>query len=834
MSNFKNKITTSLVIVESPAKCKKIESYLGPGYKCLASFGHLRQLKSLTNIDIKNNFKPTFDLCDDDKKRKHIDFLRKEISKADDIILASDDDREGEAIAWHICDLFGLPVQTTKRIVFHEITENAIQSAIAHPKTIDMQKVNSQIARQILDLLVGYNISPMLWKFISKTSDNSLSAGRCQTPALKLVYENQMDINNSPAQKVYNTIGYFTNKCIVFDLNKQFENEELMTEFLEESVNHSHIYSRSIPERVYKQPPEPLTTSRIQQLASNELHISPKETMKYCQTLYESGYITYMRTDSKKYSGEFLDQARNYIIKEYVLEKFVNPKIESLSNVNSQKTNSEIEVTVKKKTTKNKSNAPPPQEAHEAIRPTNLAVKNVPDEMGVKEKKLYKMIWETTIESCMAPAEYFSFTSTITSPHVSAKYSLINELIDFLGWKIIKNKETKTNKEKEYNYLLQLPIEREISFKKITSKVTLKNNKQHYTEAKLVQLLEDNGIGRPSTFSSLVDKIQERGYVKKCDVIGKEIICKDFELENDTITESSTVREFGNEKNKLIIQPLGIIVIDFLNKNFNELFAYDYTKNMEDDLDKISKGEKVWHTLCENCLIDINKSCDKLVDEKKLEIRIDDEHFYIIGKHGPVIKCIKSQNIEKTETSNKTENKTANKGKKYENVTFIPVKDGIDLKKLEKGEYKLEDIIATTKQNQLQLGIYKTEPLIIKKGKFGLYVTWGQNSKSLSCFGNRPIENVTLEDVLEILEKSERDSSQDTSISTSSPSSGVIRFITNDISIRNGKYGPYVFYKTKKMTKPLFYKLTNFEGDYKTCTISTFLEWLKTEHELAP
>jgi DNA topoisomerase-1 len=811
MSSFKKiKPTISLVIVESPAKCKKIEQYLGPGYKCLASFGHLRQLKSLKNIDIEHDFKPTFEVVDDDKKKKHVDFLRKEISKADEVILASDDDREGEAIAWHICDLFGLPVSTTKRIVFHEITENALQSAISHPRTIDMQKVNSQIARQILDLLVGYNVSPMLWKFISKTSETSLSAGRCQTPALKLVFENQQEIDGSPAQKVYNTTGHFTNKCIAFDLNKQFESETVMSEFLEESVNFSHIYSRTNPERVYKQPPEPLTTSRIQQLASNELHISPKETMKCCQTLYEGGYITYMRTDSKKYSADFLVDAKELILREYSLEKYINPKMAIFSIFCS---NSNTEIPEKKKVSKKKSAVPPPQEAHEAIRPTNLAIRNVPDELSAREKKLYKMIWETTVESCMSPAEYFSFTSTISTDIDGVKYSLTNELLDFLGWKIVKNKESKVNKEKEYHYLMQLPQGKEITFKKITAKVTLKNTKQHYTEAKLVQLLEDNGIGRPSTFSSLVDKIQERDYVKKQDIAGKQIVCKDFELDDDILTESNTTREFGNEKNKLVIQPLGILVMEFLNKNFEDMFNYDYTKNMEDDLDKISRGEKVWHQLCQTCLNEIEKNCSKLVDEKKCEIKIDDTHFYIIGKHGPVIKCLE---------------KGTGKGKK-DDVSFLPVKEGLDLKKLERGEYKLEDVVATVKQNQTQLGIYKDEPLILKKGKFGLYVTWGQNSKSLSSFGNRPIESIKLEDVLEILKNAEAKTE-----SGEASASGVIRFITNDISIRNGKYGPYVFFKTKKMTKPLFLKLTNFEGDYKTCTIAIFLEWLKTEHELAP
>ena len=385
--------------------------------------------------------------------------------------------------------------------------------------------------------------------------------------------------------------------------------------------------------------------------------------------------------------------------------------------------------------------------------------------------------------------------------------------MDFLGWKIIKNKETKTAiKDKEYNYLLQLRQGQIINYKKITAKVTLKNNKMHYTEAKLVQLLEDNGIGRPSTFSTLIDKIQERGYVKKDDIPGKQVACKDFELDDDSLTETNATREFGAEKNKLVIQPLGIIVMEFLNKNFEEMFNYDYTKNMEDDLDKISRGEKVWYKLCEDCLNEINKCCEKLVDEKKCEIKIDDKHFYIIGKHGPVIKKI--DDVES--------------GKKN-NVSFLPVKEGLDMKKLEQGEYKLEDLIAPAKQGQIHLGTYKAEPLFLKKGKYGLYVTWGQNSKSLSCFGNRPMENVTLTDVLEILERTDQLSSS-ISDSGKESSSGIIRIITNNINIRKGKYGDYVFYKTPKMSKPSFLKLDGFESDYKTCTIKTMTDWLKATY----
>ena len=275
-------------------------------------------------------------------------------------------------------------------------------------------------------------------------------------------------------------------------------------------------------------------------------------------------------------------------------------------------------------------------------------LKDIPSDMEPREKKLYKMIWETTLESCMSSAEYFSFTSSI-SAYNKSKYTHSSETSDFLGWKIVKNKlDKEENNNKEYHYLLQLKQNISLTFKKITSTVTIKNTKQHYTEAKLVQLLEENGIGRPSTFATLIDKIQERGYVKKEDVKGKQIVCKDFELEDDVLTETNTTREFGNEKGKLVVQQLGIIVMEFLDKNFNELFNYEYTKNMEDDLDKISKGEKIWYNTCESCLQELTVLCEKLKDEKKHEIKIDDTHFYIIGKYGPVIKCIKKNDCIKS------------------------------------------------------------------------------------------------------------------------------------------------------------------------------------------
>lgn len=807
----KIQLTTTLVIVESPAKCKKIEEYLGPGYKVIASFGHLRELGSLKNVDIENRFTPNYQIINDDRKKKHIEFMRKDIHAADDVILATDDDREGEAIAWHICALFDLPVDKTKRIVFHEITERAIQAAILNPRTIDLNLVYSQQARQILDLLVGFTISPMLWKYIAKNAENSLSAGRCQTPALKLVYENQMDINNSPGKIVYNTTGYFTNKCIPFELNKRFDSEDKILSFLEESVNFNHIYSCSSPKKVFKAQPEPLTTSRIQQLASNELHISPKETMRLCQVLYEEGYITYMRTDSKKYSKDFIDSAKEYIVKEYLDERYLNPQIDNLANTNvNAKPQEETKKTKKTKKSDMDSSKSLSQEAHEAIRPTKISIKNIDDKMEPREKKLYKLIRETTLESCMSQSEFFQITALISAPFES-KYSHNSEVVDFPGWKIVKNKFTDAEKSKDYTYLQTIKQNTAYDYKKVSCLMSLTDTKSHYTEAKLVQLLEERGIGRPSTFSTLIDKIQERGYVKKEDIQGTSIECVDFDLEDDTISEKKTKRISGNEKNKLVIQQLGIIVMEFLDKHFNSLFNYDYTRLMEDDLDKISKGEKEWTLLCDSCLQTMEASCKELKDEKKHEIRIDDKHSYIIGKYGPVIKYIE-------------DNPVGGEGK----VVFKPIKKDINLDILERGGYKLEDLldVETNRVQWAPIGKFHGEDLFIKKGKYGLYANWGENNKSLSCFGNRPMENVTYEEVLALLMKDELDGK----LGKKGPN--ITREITTNISIRNSAHGDYLFFKTPKMKKPIFYKLNGFKGDYKNCNIDILKSWIIDEYKI--
>jgi DNA topoisomerase-1 len=800
---------TTLVIVESPAKCKKIEEYLGPGYKVIASFGHLRNISSLESIEINNNFNTKYSIIQEELKLKQIEKIRSEIVKSDDIIIATDDDREGEAIGWHICDLFGLSIDKTKRIIFHEITESAIQSAVSHPKRINMDLVQAQQSRQILDLLVGFTISPILWNCVSKTHDTSLSAGRCQTPALRLIYENYLDIKKSPGKIVFNTTGYFTDLNLLFELNKQFDNQNNVKLFLNDCKKWDFIYSVSNPKKTIKKYPEPLTTSSLQQLASNELQLSPKETMKYAQQLYENGYITYMRTDSKKYSQEFIDSTKKYITTTYG-EQYVSQQIDNLI-VGLKEHNYEEKKT--KKTVAEKKGIPPPQEAHEAIRPVNIniissSLNETKNGLHVKAIRLYNSIWKRTLESCMPSAQYNTVSAKISAP-LETEFIYKTEQPIFLGWQIVEqsNKNNHSNvNTTNYQYILNLKQNVSIVPKKIDSKFTMNELKSHYTEARLVQLLEENGIGRPSTFASLVDKIQERKYVEKQNIEGKEVECVDFSMTDNEIFEVVSKKIFGNEKNKLVIQPLGIIVIEFLLDKFEMFFNYEYTKNMEDSLDEIAKGKYLWTKLCDNCYKELVNVTDSLKDIEKFNLVIDDYHSLIIGKHGPVVKCIDQKDSKK--------------------VSFLPVKKNIDLEALKLiPKITLDDVIDNKIIDEESIGKYKGKDLFIKKGKYGLYAKWGNETKSLKEeFDSLKIEDIKYLDVIKYLDR-------DTVLDPTKPV-GLVRELNTQLSIRTGKYGDYIFYKKPRMTKPVFYKLNGFNSDYKKCDKMLVLNWIKQTYNI--
>ena len=817
-SNFTGAI---LVLVESPAKCAKIESYLGPGYKCLATFGHFRELDGLKSIDIKKDFELSF--IPMEEKVKQIQRIRAEIATCTGgVIIATDDDREGEAIGWHVCDTFKLSVHTTPRIVFHEITKQAIDKAIQNPGILNMDLVNAQFARQALDLLVGYNISPMLWKHIASNVKNSLSAGRCQSPALRIVYDNQKEIDASPGKMVYNIVGIFTKLNLQFTLTRQFDTPKITEEFLEESANHSHEYNLLPPKKVSKSPPIPFTTSLLQQKASSEMHYSPSETMSICQKLYENSYITYMRTDSKTYSAEFVDKVKKHITETWD-DKYVHPDINRLiigANVSKTKVSKKADA-----------GAPPPvkaQEAHEAIRPTKIEVTSIPDSFNAREQKLYKLIWTNAMESCMSNANCSSLTATITAPNEN-EYRFTTELVEFPGWKIVDGYE---KENPHYQYLQNIKKNSILQYNKIKATSTMIELKSHYTEAGLIKLLEERGIGRPSTFSSLIDKIQKRGYVMKDDVKGKKMKCIDFELLPDELQELQTEREFGGEKNKLVLQPLGKIVIEFLITHFTTLFEYDFTKRMEDDLDKIAKGELNYKDICTYCMNQVTELTRELKDKniQKDSIVIDDIHTYVVTSKGPAIKCISTDENGKKVTSYKS------------------VKKDIDIALLKRGEYNLEEIVnekGTIETGGIRLGVYDEKEIVLKKGKYGLYFVWGEHKKSLTGLfpKSKNPESITYHEIVRIIENSLVNVNANMSnISTglnegssggaSIAPKGMIRFITSDISIRNGKFGDYIFYKTPDMKNPSFLKIKGFTEDYKSCPLNTLIKWIETTHNI--
>jgi DNA topoisomerase-1 len=537
--------------------------------------------------------------------------------------------------------------------------------------------------------------------------------------------------------------------------------------------------------------------------------------MQICQKLYEAGHITYMRTDSMTYSEDFIKLASTFITGEYGKE-YVNEKIEDLSlrahaNANAKDETKSKKTKSKKEKEKDEKKSQA-QEAHEAIRPTNIKLKtlNAADDFTSKEIKLYLLIRRNTLESCMAPATYKGITAIISSPVKEIEYRFPTEQVIFPGWKIVDGYDKLNN---DYAYLQTLKSENKIDYKKITSKVTMKNIKSHYTEARLVQLLEQNGIGRPSTFSSLIDKIQERGYVKKDNVKGVTINCVDFELEGEELSEIETNREFGNEKNKLVLQPLGMLVLEFLLKHFDSLFDYTYTKNMEDTLDLIAKGEKIWNELCQECLTQIEDLSANVLPKAKTsdeelvgEIRIDNEHTYMIAKYGPVIKCTIKDTASRKDI-----------------ISFKKLKPDIkiDINKLKNGEYQLSELVCENKLTGKMLGVYKDHEVILKNGKFGLYVEWGDLKKSIKM--DKHEDEIILDDILSLLENN-------TDNKGGLIQSSIVRVINDSLSIRSGKFGDYIFYKKSTMKQPKFLKLAGFEGNYKDGDLTVLKKWMKENY----
>jgi DNA topoisomerase-1 len=776
----KNTSATFLIIVESPSKCPKIEHFLGEDYCCIASKGHIRSIDGLKSIDTKNSFEPTFSIIDE--KKDHVEAMRKIISnfQKQNIILASDDDREGEAIAWHICQIFDLPVETTKRIIFHEVTKQAIIDAVQKPIIINMNLVRAQHARQVLDIIVGYKISPYLWKYLYNNKSNSLSAGRCQTPALRLVYDNEKEKETCGTETKHQVKGIFFSKAIEFILNHEFDNDADVLEFMEKTKQHQHMLKIGEEKPSTKSPPKPFHTSRLLQVASNSLHMSPKTTMELCQKLYQAGYITYMRTESSQYSSVFLEQqAKKYILKEYV-------KSEYLGNFDA--------ISLKD------SNNP-----HEAIRVTQIEIRAIPQGDDPKMATLYKLIWRNTLESCMSEAKFKTRQIKISAP-LEYYYSHTIEIPLFYGWKIVSEKPDETGSQNTGRGLVTffqsiLDSKKPCPFQTITSTVVVRNKHQHYTEASLINKLEDLGIGRPSTFASIVETIQDRGYVKKTDIEGTKLQCKEYQLTNQGLDENTTERVFGNEKNKLLIQPIGTLTLEFLLQYYQSLFSYEYTKNMEEQLDTVSSGQiKEWSTLCKSCYNEIKTLSKPIQAVAKQSYIVEDGYEYIFEKYGPAIKhTLEDGTIE-----------------------YLPAKKEmqVDLDKLKNKEYRLDELLEI---KSACLGKYENEDIYVKTGRYGPYIEWGDKRESIKTLvtQDHSLESVTLQEIHEFL-----DEKKTTNVKTS------LRVLNDVMSIKKGKFGAYVYYKRPDMKKPEFLNIKTFKEGFLTCDSTTLVNWLCQKYNL--
>lgn len=764
--------TPYLVIVESPSKCAKIESFLGFQYKCIASKGHIRELDKVGAEHV-----PSFKIIEE--KAGHVKWMQQIVSQFDhkNIYLGTDDDREGEAIAWHICEVCKLSPEHTKRILFHEVTATALKHAVANPLFIRMNIVRAQQTRQIIDRMIGFRISPVLSRLVSHTQTNFLSAGRCQTPTLKLIYDRHMenDKKGSDDNKVeYKIIGNFFAHPSILQATLNISCDQVKY-FMTASKDHEHRLNIKEKKRKTKPPPTPFKTSHLLQTANSLLHMSPKYVMDACQTLYQDGKITYMRTESMTYAKGFLDQCRSYIESNYGATS-ISERLSSLENTDN--------------------NNP-----HEAIRVTHLATTQT-DYKDKKINDLYRLIRNRTLESCMADYHFEQYNIEVTTPLPSMMYSSSVEVPLFLGWKRVSTTpeemiETQTKLSNDILYW-KLFQNKKIPYTKIEAVLHMMECDKYYNEASLIQKLETLGIGRPSTFSILTETIQERKYVQRQDIEGKEFVGEEYTLVFGLVEVKSVKKTFGASKNKLVIQELGIQVIHKLQE-FEALFEYSYTSKMEKELDQIIENDALWKSVCESCDEMISSCLAPLQTKIKKKYVIDESHTIVFGKFGVVVQ---HQEEEDGIKSYKTIKKNVE----------------LDFEKMENHEYTLEDILEI--KNDC-LGKFENEEVMLKVGKYGPYVTYGDKSMSIKSLITKscPIDKITMADIEKFL-----------TMKTSSAEkvSSVLRELSETASVRRGKFGNYIYYKTDTMKKPEFINLSNCPWNVLEDDAEKICKWISS------
>lgn len=717
----------NLVIVESPAKAKTIEKFLGSDFKVMSSYGHIRDLpKKTLGINKDKGYEPTYEISPD--KKKVISELKK-LAKNSTVWLASDEDREGEAIAWHLCHALGLDPTKTNRIVFHEITKPAIEKAVKNPRTVDIDLVNAQQARRVLDRLVGYELSPILWRKIQ----TGLSAGRVQSVAVRLIVDKERDINSFTPEKSFKVSAIFdTNGTeITTKLEKDLLSDQDVRDFYS-SINSQKFTVENIEKKQGKRTPSaPFTTSTLQQEAGNRLGYSVKQTMTLAQRLYESGHITYMRTDSTSLATEAIGKITNFVEKNYGKD-YLNPRVFKTKVSNAQ-------------------------EAHEAIRPTDVSKRSPSSDES--QNKLYDLIWQRTVASQMSDAKLDKTKVTISHP--DGKYNFIGEgeILTFDGFLKV------SGKTKDDTILPDLKVNDPVSLLSAEAKESYSKPPARYTEPSLVKKLEELGIGRPSTYAPTISTIQTRGYVEKADTEGIErdllIVSMDG---NGKITDRKEKTIINQERNKLIPTHLADVVNDFLEKYFEMIVDYNFTAKSEEQFDLIGAGKDKWQDVIEDFykkfhpLIESSASASRQETSKAKLIGMDPkkkEPIYArYGKFGPMLQ----------------RGETEDKSKKPD---FAPMPSGktIDTVTLDEAltMFQLPRLLGSTKDG---------EEIKANIGRFGPYIQVGKKFVSIKP---RDPFSITLEEALEVYqENAEKNSKR------------VIAEFDNNIKILKGPYGPYI------------------------------------------
>ena len=709
----------NLVIVESPAKCGKIQGFLGQGFKVIASMGHIRHLKEdLDSIGLDKDFDLTFEFMKE--KKATIDQLKMAKSKATTIYLAADDDREGELIAYSVCLLLGLNPLTTPRSVFHEITEKAVKAAIASPRLLDMNKVNAAQTRAALDMMIGFTMSPLLWKAVGP----SLSAGRCQTAALRLVCEREDIISSFESSSSWKIKGEWKSpnaSSWPSTLSDDLEDEESATTYLE--IHHTEPKGKILKAETTQwseKAPLPLITSTLQQQASSLFMSQPKKTMNAAQRLYEAGYITYMRTDKAVLSEEAQEEATNYVEtaygKEYIAAKTIKKKQKS--------TQADVKA----------------QEAHEAIRPTHLDMVELPtsEDWSTSDRKIYGLIWTRTLQSVMAPVKGEQRTIVLVADGDDAadftwRSSWRRTIFD--GWRHLslkeKSEEELEEEEEKHNtdwaLALSLKVGDKVQWTSMTAEPHETKAKQHFNEANLVKELEENGIGRPSTFANLISTILDRQYVEV-----KTFPSHDLEVKSLTIEpkqwppeETSQTKKVGGEKNRLAPTVLGKNVLIYLLEHFNDLFQYDFTARMEKQLDSIAEGKEAWKKVLKDTwntykdrYIELKSQASTVSSERR---RVFGDIVAVIGKKGPLLL---------KESADGDKDKTI----------FYGWPEGITFSLLTEEQAIAFATNAIKGKEGESLGSHEGHPVTKKQGKFGWYASW--NGRTVSCKEDTDFEEI--------------------------------------------------------------------------------------------